>query len=143
MSQQTGELEAKLRMLMDIAAGEPRRQVTVDAVRRGVVRRRRAASAAAAAVLVLASGVGVAVAAQRAELGHRPGGPVTGHSRSITVPGRSGEPRYYVVRSVIPNSGGTANREDTTVRATATGAMRARIRCPLLAPYVITWPVAP
>ena len=144
MSQETGELEAKLRVLMDIAAGEPRRQVSVDAVRRGVVRRRRAASAAAAAALVLASAVGVAVAAQRAEPGHRSAGPVTGgHSRSVTVPGRSGVPRYYLVRSVIPNNGRTANREETTVRATATGAVRAHIRCPLSAPYVITWPVAP
>ena len=144
MSQDTGELEAKLRVLMDIAAGEPRRQVTVDAVRRGVVRRRRAASAAAAAALVLASAVGVAVAAQRPEPGHRSAGPVTGgHSRSVTVPGHSDVPRYYVVRSVIPNNGSTANREETTVRATATGAVRAHIRCPLSAPYVITWPVAP
>src|SRR5262249_39928782 len=66
-----------------------------------------------------------------------------GHSRSVTVPGRNGVPRYYLVRSVIPNSGSTANREETTVRATATGALRARIRCPLSAPYVITWPIAP
>lgn len=143
MSQETGELEAKLRLLMDIAAGEPRRRVTVDAVRRAVVRRRRAASAAAAAALVLVGGAGV-VAAQRAELGHRPAGPETdGHSGPVTVPGGSGIPRYYVVRSVIPNNGSTANREETTVRATATGAVRARIRCPLSAPYVITWPVAP
>lgn len=143
MSQETGELEAKLRMLMDIAAGEPRRRVTVEAVRRAVVRRRRAASAAAAAALILAGGAGVAVA-QRAELGHRPAPAVTGgHSRPVTVPGPSGVPRYYVVRSVIPNNGSAANREETTVRATATGAVRTRIRCPLSAPYVITWPVAP
>jgi hypothetical protein len=44
---------------------------------------------------------------------------------------------------VIPNSGSAANREETTVRATATGAVRAGIRCPLSGPYVITWPVAP
>jgi hypothetical protein len=143
MSQETGELEAKLRLLMDIAAGEPRRRVTVEAVRRAVVRRRRAASAAAAAALVLAGGAGVAVV-QRAELGHRPAGAVTGgRSRLVTVPGRSGVPRYYLVRSVIPDNGSAANREETTVRATATGAVRARIRCPLPAPYVITWPVAP
>jgi hypothetical protein len=143
MSQETGEQVAKLRTLMDIAAGEPRRRVTVDAIRRRVVRRRRAASAAAAAAVVLAGGVGVAVAAQRAELGQRPAGPVTGgHSRLVTVPGRSRVPQYYVVRSVIPNNGNTANREETTVRATATGAVRAHIRCPLSAPYVIAWPVA-
>ena len=147
MSQENGEQAAKLRLLMDIAAGEPRRPVTVEAVRRGVVRRRRAASAAAAAALVLAGGTGVAVAAaaQRAEPGHhRPGGPVTGGpSLPVTQPGRSGVPRYYIVRSVIPNHGSTANREETTVRATATGALRARIRCPLTAPYVVSWPVAP
>jgi len=144
MSHETGELQAKLRMLMDIAAGEPSRPVTVNAVRRRVARRRRAASAAAAAALVLTVGAGVAVAAQRTELGHRPAKPANGgHSRSVTVPGRNGVPRYYLVRSVIPNSGSTANREETTVRATATGALRARIRCPLSAPYVITWPIAP
>jgi hypothetical protein len=143
MSQETGELEVKLRALMDIAAGEPGRRVTVDAVRRGVVRRRRVASAAAAAALVLAGGVGVAVAAQRTELGHQPAEPVTGgHSRSVTVTGR-GVPRYYVVRSAIPTAGMAVNREETTVRATATGAVRARTRCPMSAPYVITWPVAP
>ena len=143
MSDETGELEAKLRILMDIAAGEPRRRVNVDAVRRGVVRRRRAASAALAAAVVLAAGAGVAVAAQRAELGHRPSGPPSGsHSPSVTLPGRSGVPRYYVVRTVIPNGGKTANREVTNVRATATGAVLARLRCPMSAPYVITWPVA-
>jgi hypothetical protein len=144
VSQENGELTAKLRLLMDIAAGEPRRQVTVEAVRRGVARRRKAASAAAAAVLVLATGTGVAVAAQRAEPGRRPTGPATGGpSLPVTQPGRSGVPRYYVARSVIPNNGRTANREETTVRATATGAVRARLRCPLAAPYVISWPVAP
>jgi hypothetical protein len=144
MSQETGELEAKLRILMDIAAGEPGRRVTMDAVRREVVRRRRAASAAAAAALALAAGAGVAVAAQRAEHGHRPAGPVTGsHSRWVTAPDRSRVPRYYVVRTVIPNGGKAVNREETTVRATATGAVLSRLRCPLSAPYVITWPVAP
>jgi hypothetical protein len=44
---------------------------------------------------------------------------------------------------VIPNDGSTANREETTVRATATGAVTARIGCPFSAPYVITWPIAP
>jgi hypothetical protein len=144
VSQETGELEARLRMLMDVAAGEPCGQVTVDAVWRGVVRRRRVASAAAAVALVLASGAGVAFAAQQAEPGHRPTGLVTGgRSRSVTVPGRSGVPRYYLARSRIPNSGSAVNSEETTLRATATGAVRARIRCPLSAPYVINWPVAP
>ncbi|HEV8219450.1 MAG TPA: hypothetical protein VGQ05_04195 [Streptosporangiaceae bacterium] len=146
MSQETGEQAAKLRLLMDMAAGEPRRPVTVEAVRRGVARRRRAASAAAAAALILAGGTGVAVAAaaQRAEPGHRPAGPVPGGpSLPVTLPGSSGVPRYYIVRSVIPNNGSTANREETTVRATATGAVRARLRCPLTAPYAVSWPVAP
>jgi hypothetical protein len=144
MSHDTSELETKLRTLMDIAAGEPPRQVTVDAVRRGVVRRRRATSAAAAAAaLLLIGGVAAAAAAQRGELGHRSTGPTTGRHSRTTVPGSSGVPRYYVVRNIIPNNGSTPNREDTTIRATATGALRARIRCPLSAPYVITWPVAP
>jgi hypothetical protein len=144
MSQEAGDLQAKLRLLMDIAAGEPRRRVTVDAVHRRVIKRRNSASAAAAAALVLAGGVGVAVAAQRAELGHRAAGPTTGgHSQPVKVSGPSGVPRYYVVRSVIPNSGSTANRQETTVRATATGAVRAHLHCPLSAPYVVTWPVAP
>jgi hypothetical protein len=58
------------------------------------------------------------------------------------MPG-AGVPRYYLVRSAVPNDGSTANRELTTVRVTATGAMRARIRCPVSAPYVMSWPVAP
>jgi hypothetical protein len=145
MSHDTSELEAKLRTLMDIAAGEPHSQVTVDAVRRGLVRRRRAASAiAAAAALLLVAGVAVAVAVQGTTPGHRPAGPASGgHSRTVAVPGSGGVPRYYVARTVIPNNGVTANREETTVRATGTGALLARIRCPLSAPYVITWPVAP
>jgi len=144
MSHDTSELEAKLRALMDIAAGEPRRQVTVDAVRRGLIRRRRATSAAAVAALLLIGGVAVAVTTQRAELGQKPAGPATsGHSRTVTLPGSGGVPRYYVVRTVIPNNGSTANREETTVRATSTGALLARIWCPLSAPYVITWPIAP
>jgi hypothetical protein len=144
MSQEPSELETKLRVLMDIATGEPRRRVTVDAVRRRVARRRRAASATAAAALALACGVGIAVAAQRVPPGHPKAGPMAGsHSRSVTVPGNGGVPRYYVVRSIIPNGGNAPNQQDTTVRATATGAAKAHISCPLSAPYVMTWPVAP
>ncbi|HSR85675.1 MAG TPA: hypothetical protein VLM11_15990 [Streptosporangiaceae bacterium] len=144
MSQDLADLEAKLRTLMDIAAGEPPSRVTVNAVRRGVVRRRRAASALGVAALVLAGGVAAAVATQRAEPGQRSVGPATsGHSRSVTLPGHSGVPRYYIVRSVIPNNGSTPNREETTVRATFTGSALARIRCPMSAPYVVSWPVAP
>src|SRR5215472_6294293 len=117
MNTESKEHEAKLRALMDIAAGEPQRRVTVDAVRRRVARRRRVASAVTAAALVMIGGVGVAIAAQRAEGGgHGPTAPVTRvHSRPLRVPGNSGVPRYYVVRTVIPNSGNAANREETTV----------------------------
>ena len=87
MSQDLADLEAKLRTLMDIAAGEPPSRVTVTAVRQGVVRRRRAASALGVAALVLAGAIAAAVATQRAEPGQRSVGPATsGHSRSVTLP---------------------------------------------------------
>lgn len=137
------EMETKLRTLMDIAAGEPLRRVTVEAVRRGVMQRRRTMTAAAAAAIVVAGGIGVAIAAQRVERAHGPGGPAVGtRSHSIAVPEHAGVPRYYFAREVILNSGSTPNRQQTTVRATATGAVRARVRCPLSAPYVVSWPVA-
>jgi hypothetical protein len=90
-------------------------------------------------VLIAACGAGSAVAAQRTWVGHQAGR----NSHSVTAQGRTGLPRYYLVRSAIPNDGSSPNRDVTTVRATATGALRARIRCPLSAPYVMTWPVAP
>jgi hypothetical protein len=149
MNQPASEMETKLRMLMDIAAGEPSRPVTLEAVRRGVMRRRKMTSAAAVAAMVLVGSVGVAVAAQRVEPGHGPTGPTVparpaggDHSQSVAVSQHAGVPRYYVVHGLIPNNGSTPNRPTTTVRATATGATRVRVRCPVTAPSVISWPVA-
>src|SRR5215472_15972819 len=63
------EMESQLRLLMNIAAGEPPRRIRGQAVRRKAVRRRMAAStAAAAAAVVLAGGAAVAAVGQ-------PGGP--------------------------------------------------------------------
>src|SRR5216684_2540918 len=107
MTETTSELERQLRKLMNIATGQPPSQVTVEAVRRGVVRRRVTASIAAAVAFVLAGGLGVALAAQRS--GPGPSGATGG----LPV----GVPRFYVVQASSGNGTGTA----TTVRATGTG----------------------
>jgi hypothetical protein len=110
------EVETQMRMLMNLAVGEPPRRITADAVRRGAARRRMAASAAAATAVVLASSIGVAVAHRGASVHHRQ--VAVSHSASVGVP------RYYVVRSF------NGLRTETTVRATSTGAVKARVRCP-------------
>ncbi len=117
------ETDRQLRVLMTIAAGEPPRRITAAAVRRGAVRRRMAASAGAATAAVLAGSIGAAFAVDHG------GGPVhrrvnTAHPISVAVP------RYYVVRAT------TSRGEETTVRAVATGAVRARVHCPWPAPNV-------
>jgi hypothetical protein len=110
----TSDLEAQLRMLMNIAAGEPPRRVTAEAIRRGVIRRRVISGMAAAVAMVLIGGIGVAFAAGR--LGQGPA--------ATKGPLPAGVPRFYVVRAFFFAGGGT------TVRATATGAVTAKVHCP-------------
>jgi hypothetical protein len=128
------EMESQLRLLMNIAAGEPPRRIRGQAVRRKAVRRRMAAStAAAAAAVVLAGGVAVAAIAQPGGPGQRP----PGHHRPPVAQISAGVPRYYVVGRTTPRG------NETEVRATATGAVRAQVHCPWPVPNVRPWPVAP
>lgn len=133
MIEPTSQTEKQLRMLMNIAVGEPPRRLTAEAVRRGAVRRRMAASVAAVTATVLAGGVAVAFAAQRAAPGPRP----PGHARSPLASISTDVPRYYVVERQ------TGRGDETQVRATATGALRAEVRCPWPAANIRPWPVAP
>src|SRR5215472_2915850 len=118
------DMESQLRLLMNIAAGEPPRRIRGQAVRREAVRRRMAAiMAAAAAAVVLAGGVAVAAVAQPGG----PGQPPSGHTRPPVPRISASMPRYYVVGRIAPRG------NETEVRATATGAVRAKVQCP--------WPV--
>jgi len=122
----TTEMERQMRILMNIAVGEPPRRVSAEAVRRRAIRR-RAAAYAAVAVVLFGGGVGGAFAAQRTGLG-----PKRGNS-----PVAVGQPRYYVARSL------TKTGAETAVRATATGAVTGKVRCPAFAASVTQGPVAP
>src|SRR5215470_9964972 len=135
MTDPMADFETRLRNLMDIAADVPYRQIKSETVWRGVLRRRQVAAAAATAAVLVVGGIGVALAGQRA--GHAPGPAPGTPSPSAVAPSlSSGVPGFYIVRS------STARGDHTTVRATATGAVRATIRCPGGAANVRPWPVA-
>ena len=104
----------QLRDLLEAAAGEPPRTVTVQAVRRRVTRRRIIESVAAAIVAVLVAGLGVAVAVRASGSG-QPSGPRP----------PAGVPRYYVEQGFR-----NAPPAVTVIRATATGAVTAAVHCP-------------
>ena len=89
--------------------------MTVEAVRRRVVRRRRAEWVTGTAAVVLLTGLGIVVPGQM----FRPAATVGGSSAP------TGAPRYYV-QTVAPKPG----HQVTVVRATATGAKTATVRCP-------------
>jgi hypothetical protein len=121
-------MENQLRDLLEAAVGEPPRRVTVDAVRRRVIRRRILESAGIGAVAVVVAGIGVAAAFR-----------VTGANAPSAPVSHAGVPRYYVQAS-FP---GTAGRpQPVVIRATATGAVTATVRCPwpnsVIAPQGIT-----
>ena len=108
------ETSRQLRDLLEAAAGEPPHTVTVQAVRRRVTRRRITESVAAAIVAVLVAGLGVAVAAR-----------ATGSGPASGPRPPAGAPRYYVEQGIR-----SAPPAVTVVRATATGAVTATVRCP-------------
>jgi len=121
-------MENQLRDLLEAAVGEPPRRVTVDAVRRRVIRRRVLESAGIGAVAVVVAGIGVAAAFR-----------VAGANAPSGLVSHAGAPRYYVQAS-FP---GTAGRpQPVVIRATATGAVTATVRCPwpnsVIAPQGIT-----
>src|SRR5215813_702273 len=126
MTEPNANLEATLRGLMTTAVDMPFPRIHIETVRRSVLRRRRAASAAAIVAVLLVSGVGAALAAQR---GGHGGGPTPSTGSHSASPARAtGVPHFYIVRTA------TSKGELTTVGATATGAARARVRCPATAP---------
>ncbi len=120
------DMEAQLRMLMNIAAGDPPRRVDPDSVRRAA-RRRSAVHLAAAAAIMILGGAGVALASQSSG----PAAPVTGGQPA-------GPPRYYIVQSFS-----SAGLSQPTVRATATGAVTSAVRCPWRRPGVAVTAIAP
>lgn len=108
-------MDAQLRDLLTAAVGDPPRRVTVEAVRRRVVRRRRAEWATGTAAAVMLTGLGIVVPGQL----FAPGGTSGGSSAP------TGAPRYYV-QTVAKQPG----QQMTMVRATATGAVTATVDCP-------------
>src|SRR5215471_8223429 len=120
-------MNAQLRELLSAAVGDPPRRVTVEAVRRRVVRRRRAEWATGTAAVVLLTGLGIVVPGQLF-------GPATGGGSSAPT----GAPRYYV-QTVAPKPG----QQVTVVRATATGAKTATVRCPWPKSFVANNGLAP
>ena len=105
------EMEEQLSRLFNMAAGEPPRQVSLKRVRRQAARSRAAGAAAVVTAVLVVAGVSVAVAGQ-----------VRGPSAPAGRGPRVGVPPFYVVQD---NS-----MSGPAVRATATGAVRARLRCP-------------
>ena len=121
-------MNAQLRDLFTAAVGDPPRRVTVEAVRRRVIRRRRAEWATGTAAVVLLTGLGIVVPGQVF------GPAATGGGSSAPT----GAPRYYV-QTVAPKPG----QQVTVVRATATGAKTATVRCPWPKSFVANNGLAP
>ena len=112
----------QLRELLDAAVGDPPHRVTVAAVRRRLVRRRVTEAVTVAAAVVALTGLGVAVAVQASRAIPGP----TSTPRHPAATSRHDAPRYYVQQSF----GGGGRPPQPVVRATATGAVTATVRCP-------------
>jgi hypothetical protein len=110
-------MDAQLHDLLTAAVGDPPRRVTVEAVRRRVVRRRRAEWATGTAAAVMLTGLGIVVPGQLFGAG--------GTSGAGSSSASAGAPRYYVQTSATK-----PGQELTVVRATATGAVTAKVNCP-------------
>lgn len=122
-------MDSQLRDLLHAAVGDPPRRVTVEAVRRGVARRRRREWATGTAAAVLLTGLGIVVPGQL----FRPAAPGHGSTNAATS-----APRYYV-QTVVTKPG----HQMTVVRARATGAVTATVRCPWPKSYVADSGLAP
>lgn len=127
MSEPASEMEWQLRKLMEMAAGEPTRQITMEMVRRQARRRTIAAVAAALAILLI-GGAGAALAARTA-----------GQSPVSTAGLPSGVPRYYYEQG-FTNSG---RGQVSVIRATASGAITATVSCPATGSPMTIASVAP
>jgi hypothetical protein len=139
--------QQRLRELMETAAGEPPRSVSFTDIRRQARRRRaahRSVAAIAAAVAVTGVALGVsALAGSGAAIPPRYGS--TGFQGPVTLPPAAGVPEYYVARGSLQTPRGQyhgqlAQPGRTVVRATATGAVTATVRCPWAGSQV--WDVA-
>jgi hypothetical protein len=126
MSDPANEMEWQLRKLMEIAAGEPTRRITIETVRH-LARRRTIAAVSAAVAVVLIGGAGAAVAARTA--GRQP-------VSATSLP--SGVPRYYYEDGVT-----NAGHEVNVIRATTTGAITATVHCPAQGSHVRLTSVIP
>jgi len=104
----------ELRDLLEAAAGQPPHRISAAAVRRRAARRRMTGYVFAAAAAVLLAGAGIAVASRTG---------IPGPASGPRPP--AGAPRYYVQQAFTP-----APPARTVVRATATGAVTAAVRCP-------------
>jgi hypothetical protein len=120
-------MDGQLRDLLDAVVGDPPHRVTVEAVRRRMARRRVMEGVAAAGAAVLLTGLGVAVSAQVTSPG-----PAGGGYSGAGVPG------HYIQQSLS----GASSALLTVVRATATGAVTATVRCPWPHAYIAAQDVA-
>jgi hypothetical protein len=125
-------MDAQLRDLFMAAVGDPPRRLTVEAVRRRVIRRRRAEWVTGTAAVVLLTGLGIVVPGQLLFRSASTGG--GGNSAP------AGAPRYYLQTVATQPEPG---QQVTLVRATATGAVTARVRCPWPNSYVANNGLAP
>jgi hypothetical protein len=118
-----GGWEKQLSELMTIAAGEPRREVSLQMVRRRLIRRRLSVAAAGVAMAVVLGGIGAAAAAAVAD--HR--APASG----AKAPGVPSFYVQYLFRHRLPD-----------VRSRTTGAITGTVRCPWPASRVFLGPIA-
>ena len=114
-------MERQLRDLMIAEAGDPPHRVTVEAVRRRVIRRRAAQAGAASLAVILAVGLGVAVSAGILRFG-------TSAARGAGE--HAGPPRYYVTQYFDPK----ARKLVMAVRARASGRVTAVVGDPMPGP---------
>jgi hypothetical protein len=117
------ETEILLSRLFNAAVGEPPNRVTVPAVRRAATRRRIVTCVSATAALAIAAVAGLAVSANAVDSHH-----VTAANRAAA------EPRYYF-EADYPTLRSKQLR--MVVRATASGSIIGRVRCPGPRPFVV------
>lgn len=114
----TSEMESQLRILMNIAVGDPLRRLNAQTVRRRAVKRRVTTLLAGAMATVLVLGVGAAVAV--AGTGSGPG------PADHAGPPPAGAPRFYIEKGL--NRLNFAAK--ALVRITASGAVTGTVACP-------------
>lgn len=103
-------MEQNLRELLELAVGEPPRQLTAETVRGRAIRRRVVQAGIATLAAVLLAGVGASLASGVIRTGAPP---------AETGRHHAGPPRYYIIQE-----------NDNAVRATATGRQTAVIGNP-------------